>query len=94
MTNRKWLKGALATVIASAANAINGMLVLPSVFNFSHSGLANSAKMICIPTAGALTYYFMKSPLADVTATIDEKGRVTEVDGSIDVEVKSPTKNA
>lgn len=90
MTYRKWIKGAAATMIATVANTVNGLLVLPEVFNFTKAGLINTAKLVAVPTVGALCYYLAKSPLADVTATIDDKGRVTEVDGSIDVEVKSP----
>lgn len=88
-TTRKWLKGLAATAISTLANTVSGLLLLPSVFNFSKAGIANTVKLAVIPVISALCLYLQKSPLSDVTATIDSRGNVTEVEGSIDVGVKS-----
>lgn len=89
---KKWFKGLAATAIATACNAGNGMLALPTIFNFSHDGLLNTFKLIALPTMAAVFAYLSKSPLSDVTATIDAKGNVTDVEGSVTVGVTS-TKN-
>jgi hypothetical protein len=88
-TTKKWLKGLAATAISTLANTVSGLILLPSVFNFSKTGMENTAKLIAVPVIGALCLYLQKSPLSDVTATIDSRGIVTDVTGSVQVDVTS-----
>lgn len=66
---RVWLHGLAAASISSLVTALNGVIVLPDVFNFSHDGCINTVKLVLIPTIGAVCLYLKRSPLPDSTAT-------------------------
>lgn len=68
-TTKAWLKGLAAAAISSLVTAVNGVLVLPDVFNFTKPGLLNTAKLVVIPTIGSICLYLKKSPIPDTTVT-------------------------
>jgi len=58
-----WLKGLFAAAISTFATTASGLVMLPSVFNFSHNGLINIAKLAGAPALVAVFTYLQKSPL-------------------------------
>ena len=64
---RVWLQGLSAAAISSLVTAVNGVIVLPAVFNFSRDGWINTAKLVLVPTIGAVCLYLKKSPMPETT---------------------------
>lgn len=73
---KSWLHGLSAASISAGAGALSGMATLPSVFNLSHDGLINVAKLTLVPAVFAAATYLKQSPLpassVTVTATTTE----------------------
>lgn len=65
-----WLHGLAAAFIGAGATAAAGALGLPSVFNFSHEGLINFAKVCIIPAAFNAASYLSQSPVPALTSTV------------------------
>lgn len=60
---KTWLHGLFAGAIGSFSTAAGGVLTLPGVFNFSHDGLINLAKVTLIPALLTIFAYLKQSPL-------------------------------
>ena len=58
-----WLHGLFAGAIGSFSTAAGGALTLPGVFNLSHDGLINLAKITLIPSLLTVFAYLKQSPL-------------------------------
>ena len=79
-TTKAWLKGLAAAAISALSTAAGGAVVLPAIFNLSHDGLINTAKIVIVPTLGAVFAYLKASPLpaASITTTSTETVAVTK----------------
>lgn len=77
---KAWLHGLGASTIQAAAGALGGMVTLPTVFNFSHDGLLNVAKVMTVPAILAAAGYLKQSPLpaSAVTVTTTETVSATK----------------
>lgn len=64
-----WLHGLVAATIQAAAGALAGMVTLPTVFNFTHDGLLNVAKLMTAPAILAAAGYLKQSPLPAASLT-------------------------
>lgn len=60
---KAWLHGLFAAVISAFATSASGILMLPTVFNFSHDGIANMIKISGGPALFAAFTYLKQSPL-------------------------------
>jgi hypothetical protein len=69
---RIWLHTIGAAFISSFSTSASGMLMLPSVFNFSHDGLMNMIKVSAVPALAAVFGYLKASPLPPLDQTIEE----------------------
>ena len=58
-----WLHGLFAAFISTFASSAGGFLMLPTVFNFTHNGLINMAKVSALPAMIAVFGYLKASPL-------------------------------
>jgi hypothetical protein len=79
MTNntRVWLHGLIAAFISAFSTAASGAIALPTVFNFTHDGVANMLKLSFVPAAVAVFTYLKQSPLPGLigpgdTATVKD----------------------
>jgi hypothetical protein len=81
-TTRLWLKGMAAAAISAFTTAAGGAIVLPAVFNFSHDGLANTAKLIFVPTVGAVLAYLKASPMPVESETVSADTTVSTTKNS------------
>lgn len=66
MNWKAWLHGLGAAVISAFAGALCGMATLPTVFNFTHDGMINVAKLTLGPAVWAGAAYLKQSPLPGV----------------------------
>jgi hypothetical protein len=64
-----WLHGIGAAFISAFSTAASGTIALPAVFNFSHAGLVNVAKLAVVPALMAVFAYLKTSPLPPVDPT-------------------------
>ena len=87
---KAWLHGLAAALISAFASAASGAIALPTVFTLDRVGFINMAKLATIPALLAVFAYLKTSPLPPLTATVDAKGNLTSVEGSVQVNV---TKN-
>jgi hypothetical protein len=86
-----WFYGLAAAVISAFSTAAGAFIVMPNVFNFgSKESVGNAVKIVIVPTALAVFAYLKASPIPPLTATVDAKGNITNVQGSVDVSVTSP----
>lgn len=60
---RAWLHGLFAIVISAFATSASGIIMLPTVFNFSHDGIINMIKVAGAPALLAAFTYLKQSPL-------------------------------
>jgi hypothetical protein len=67
---RSWLHGLGAAFVGSFSTAAVGALTLPGVFNFSHDGLINFAKVCVLPGLVSAFGYLRQSPLPSSTVTV------------------------
>lgn len=74
-----WIHGASAAAISAFVTALGGALTLPEFFNFTQHGMANTAKLVIVPTALAVCAYLKQSPLPVMTVTATET-KTTTVD--------------
>lgn len=58
-----WLHGLFAAFISTFASSASGFIMLPGVFNFTHNGLINMAKVSALPAMIAVFAYLKTSPL-------------------------------
>lgn len=79
-----WLHGLGAATISAFAGGISGMATLPSVFNFTHDGLVNVAKLTILPALLAAGAYLKASPLPSTVTTTT----LTETPAKSTLEVK------
>lgn len=63
LTTKAWIHGVAAAFITAFSTAATGALALPTVFNFSHDGLANIAKLTVVPALISVFGYLKTSPL-------------------------------
>jgi hypothetical protein len=70
-----WLHGLFAGVIGSFSTAAGGALTLPGVFNLSHEGLVNLAKITLIPALLTVFAYLKQSPLPALNVPASSAGR-------------------
>ena len=83
-----WLHGLGAATISAFAGGISGMATLPSVFNFTHDGLVNVAKLTVLPAILAAGAYLKASPLPSSIKT----AKLTETATGSTLEVKEEQK--
>jgi hypothetical protein len=74
---KSWLHGLFAAAIGSFATAAGGALTLPGVFNTSHNGLINFAKITVVPALITVFAYLKQSPLPSMTVTATTINTVT-----------------
>lgn len=74
---RTWLHGLFAAAIGSFATAAGGALTLPGVFNLSHNGLINFAKITVVPAMITVFAYLKSSPLPTMSMTATTTSTVT-----------------
>jgi hypothetical protein len=60
---KAWLHGLFAAAISAFSTSASGILMLPTVFNFSHDGLINMLKVSGGPALFAAFTYLKQSPL-------------------------------
>lgn len=85
-TTKLWLKGLAAAAISAISTALGSAVLLPQFFNFTKAGMIATAKLIVVPTIGAVCFYVKKSPLPSaLTATVDQKGNITDISGAVEV---------
>lgn len=90
MTNWKaWLHGLAAALISAFFTSVAGFIALPTVFTLDKNGLVNMVQMSVPPAILAVALYLKTSPLPPLTATVDSKGNITDVSGSVQVDVQS-----
>lgn len=84
-TTKAWLHSIAAAFISAFATAMVGALALPTVFNLTHDGLANIAKITLVPALLAVFNILKQSPLptASVTVTKTSSVEVTPTGGAI-----------
>ena len=88
-TTKIWLKGMLVGMISAAASTLSGIVVLPEFFNFSRAGVMNTIKLVTVPVIVSVCLYLKKSPLPErITATVDNKGNISDVSGTVEVSLK------
>lgn len=73
-----WLHGLGAATIQAAAGALAGMVTLPTVFNWSHDGLINVAKLMTAPAILAAAGYLKQSPLPAASVTVTSSQTISE----------------
>ena len=64
-----WLYGLLTAFVGAFSTAAIGALTLPGVFNFSHDGLINFAKISGAPALIAFFAYLQQHPAPSVKTT-------------------------
>jgi predicted histidine transporter YuiF (NhaC family) len=64
-----WVHGLGAAFISAFVSSASGVIALPSVFNFSHDGMINMAKVSTVPALLAAFAYLKSSPLPAVSIT-------------------------
>lgn len=62
-STKVWIHGVVAAFITAFSTAATGALALPTVFNFTHDGLANMAKLTVVPALISVFGYLKASPL-------------------------------
>ena len=70
-----WLHGLFAGAIGSFSTAAGGALTLPEVFNLSHDGLINLAKITLVPALLTVFAYLKQSPLPVLNVPVSSAGR-------------------
>lgn len=84
---KAWLHGLFAAAISAFSTSASGIIMLPTVFNFSHDGIINMIKVSGGPALFAAFSYLKQSPLpGGVFApgdTADIKDPVISADGTI-----------
>lgn len=83
---RVWLHGLFAAFISAFSTAASGAIALPTVFNFSHNGIANMVKLAIVPAMVAVFTYLKQSPLPNLIGpgdTANVKNPVISPDGTI-----------
>jgi hypothetical protein len=60
---RAWLHGLFAVSISAFATSASGIIMLPTVFNFTHNGLLNMVKVAGAPALFSAFTYLKASPL-------------------------------
>lgn len=73
-----WLHGLGMATISAFAGGISGMATLPSVFNFTHDGLVNVAKLTVLPALLAAGAYLKTSPLPTASVTVTTSKTISE----------------
>lgn len=58
-----WLHGLFAAAISAFATSASGVLLLPTVFNFTHDGIINMIKVAGVPAMLSTFAYLKQSPL-------------------------------
>lgn len=85
MNWRTWLYSLLSAGIGGAANSLGGVIVAPSVFNFSHEGLVKIGQLALFGFAVPVLALLKQSPLppesqvTTVATTLSETTTVTPV---------------
>jgi hypothetical protein len=69
-TTKAWLQSIAAAFISAFATAASGALALPTVFNLTHDGLANMAKITLVPAFLAVFTILKQSPLPSSSVTV------------------------
>jgi hypothetical protein len=85
-TTAVWLQGLFAAGISTFATAASGLVMLPTVFNFTHNGLINMVKLAGGPAMVAVFTYLQKSPLPGLIEPGDKatiQNPVIAADGSM-----------
>jgi hypothetical protein len=76
-STKAWAHGLAAGVIGAFASAASGAITIPGVFNFSHTGLINFAKISLVPAVLAGLAYIKQSPLPALSITATTTSTVT-----------------
>lgn len=58
-----WIHGLIGGVIGASSNAVVTTIVAPQLFNFSHAGLINLAKVCGATAIFSAALYLKQSPL-------------------------------
>ena len=69
-----WLHGLFAGAIGSFSTGAGGVLTLPGVFNLSHEGLINLAKITLVPALLTVFAYLKQSPLPELNVPVSSAG--------------------
>ncbi len=67
-----WFYGLISAFIGAFSTAAVGALTMPGVFNFSHNGLINFAKICGAPALIAFFAYLQQHPIPTVTTTLKQ----------------------
>ena len=67
-----WVYGLFSALIGAFSTAAIGALTMPGVFNFSHNGLINFAKICGAPALVAFFSYLQQHPVPTVTTTLKQ----------------------
>lgn len=82
MNWRPWIYSLLSAGIGGAANSLGGVIVAPSVFNFSHDGLIKIGQLALFGFAVPVLALLKQSPLpassVTTTATMSTTQEVTK----------------
>ncbi len=60
---KAWLHGLFAAAISAFATSASGVIMLPTVFNFTHDGIINMIKVAGVPALFSAFTYLKQSPL-------------------------------
>jgi len=61
-----WLHGLFAAAISAFSSSASGFLLLPNVFNFTHTGMLNMVRVSVVPAMIAVFVYLKQSPLPPI----------------------------
>ena len=67
-----WVYGLFSALIGAFSTAAIGALTMPGVFNFSHNGLINFAKICGAPALVAFFSYLQQHPVPTVVTKLDQ----------------------
>jgi len=66
---RVWIYSLLSGGIGGAANSLGGVIVAPSVFNFTHAGLVKIGELALFGFAVPVLAFLKQSPLPPIQVT-------------------------
>ena len=67
-----WLNGLISAFVGAFSTAAIGALTMPGVFNFSHNGLINFAKICIAPSLVAFFSYLQQHPVPTEVTTLTQ----------------------
>jgi hypothetical protein len=83
LQTRQWIHGILAAASGALASAVSGIVTMPDIFNFSHEGRIRLAKLIIVPTIGAVAFYIKQFPTPEDVKIVAKESTAISPDGTV-----------